>query len=62
VYGPPNVLRNNILTVEAITAAKKILPKDAIVGISASCVEDAVRAVEEGADYLGIGTMFATPT
>jgi thiamine monophosphate synthase len=46
----------------AITAAKKILSKDAIVGISASTVEEAVKAVEEGADYLGIGTLFATPT
>lgn len=43
-------------------AAKKILPKDAIIGISASSVEEALKAVEEGADYLGIGTMFATPT
>lgn len=46
----------------AITAAKKMLSRDAIVGISASTVEEAVRAVEEGADYLGIGTLFATPT
>ncbi|GAM35702.1 thiamine-phosphate dipyrophosphorylase [Talaromyces pinophilus] len=46
----------------SITAAKKILSKDAIVGISASTVEEAVKAVEEGADYLGIGTLFATPT
>lgn len=46
----------------AILAAKKILPKDAIIGISASSVADAAKAVEQGADYLGIGTVFATPT
>ncbi|KAH8696072.1 putative thiamine-phosphate pyrophosphorylase [Talaromyces proteolyticus] len=45
-----------------IRAAKEILGNDKIIGISASCVEDAVKAVQEGADYLGIGTVFATPT
>jgi thiamine-phosphate diphosphorylase/hydroxyethylthiazole kinase len=51
-----------MFSVIAIIAAKKILSKDAIVGISASTVEEAIKAVEEGADYLGIGTLFATPT
>lgn len=54
--------RHLSVVIIAITAAKKILSKDAIVGISASTVEEAVRAVNEGADYLGIGTLFATPT
>ncbi|KAJ5386869.1 hypothetical protein N7509_009410 [Penicillium cosmopolitanum] len=42
--------------------AKKILPKEAIIGISASTLEEAQKAIADGADYLGIGTMFATPT
>ncbi|CAG7945678.1 unnamed protein product [Penicillium salamii] len=42
--------------------AKQLLPKDAIIGISTSTVEEAKKAVADGADYLGIGTMFATPT
>lgn len=42
--------------------AKKVLPQDAIIGISASSVEEAQKAIADGADYLGIGTMFATPT
>ncbi|KAJ5988643.1 hypothetical protein N7481_003853 [Penicillium waksmanii] len=42
--------------------AKKILPKDAIIGISASTLEEAQKAIADGADYLGIGTMFTTPT
>lgn len=42
--------------------AKKILPDNAIIGISASTVDEAKKAIEDGADYLGIGTMFATPT
>ncbi|CAG8190014.1 unnamed protein product [Penicillium olsonii] len=42
--------------------AKQLLPKNAIIGISTSTVEEAKKAVADGADYLGIGTMFATPT
>ncbi|RAK96346.1 bifunctional hydroxyethylthiazole kinase/thiamine-phosphate diphosphorylase [Aspergillus ibericus CBS 121593] len=46
----------------AIEMAKKLLPENAIIGISASSIEEAQKAVAAGADYLGIGTMFATPT
>lgn len=42
--------------------AKKLLPENAIIGISTSSVEEAKKAVADGADYIGIGTMFATPT
>lgn len=42
--------------------AKKLLPKNAIIGISSSSIEEAQKAIADGADYLGIGTMFATPT
>ncbi|KAJ6136396.1 hypothetical protein N7512_001556 [Penicillium capsulatum] len=42
--------------------AKKLLPRDSIIGISASSIEEAEKAVADGADYLGVGTMFATPT
>jgi thiamine-phosphate diphosphorylase/hydroxyethylthiazole kinase len=42
--------------------ARSILPKDAIIGISASTLEEAQKAIADGADYLGICTMFATPT
>ncbi|KAL5334500.1 hypothetical protein BJX70DRAFT_391410 [Aspergillus crustosus] len=45
-----------------ISEARKLLPKEAIIGISASSVEEAQAAVAAGADYLGIGTLFATPT
>lgn len=43
-------------------AAKKLLPKGSIIGISTSTVEEAKKAIADGADYLGIGAMFATPT
>ena len=42
--------------------ARQLMGHSAIIGISANSVRDAQVAVEEGADYLGIGAMFATPT
>ena len=42
--------------------AREILGPDAIVGRSVGTVEEAREAVREGADYLGVGTVFATPT
>lgn len=45
-----------------ISEAKRLLPKETIIGISASNVDEAQAAIEAGADYLGIGTLFATPT
>lgn len=39
-----------------------MLPKDAIVGVTVSSVEEAQTAIAQGADYLGIGTVFATQT
>lgn len=42
--------------------AKKIIPPDMILGISASTVEEAVKAEKDGATYLGIGAMNPTAT
>ena len=44
----------------ACLEARKILGPDAIVGVSAQTVEQAVLAEKEGADYLGVGAIFAT--
>lgn len=41
---------------------RTILGNDKVIGISASTVEDAVRAQRDGADYLGVGAMFPTGT
>ena len=41
---------------------RRILGPDKIVGVSAGCVEEAVRASADGADYLGVGAMYATST
>lgn len=42
--------------------ARRILGPDKIVGVSAATVAEAVQAVADGADYLGVGAMFPTGT
>lgn len=42
--------------------ARDILGPDRILGISASTVEEAVKAEEDGADYIGCGAVFPTST
>ncbi len=41
---------------------RKIIGPDKILGVSASTYEEALKAEQDGADYLGIGAMFATGT
>jgi len=48
--------------VSDLANARKILGKDAIIGVTASSEEEAIRAAEGGAEYLGIGTVYATLT
>lgn len=45
-----------------ILEARRILGPDAIVGRSVGSLREALEAVEEGADYLGAGAVYATPT
>ncbi|KFY37754.1 hypothetical protein V495_06973, partial [Pseudogymnoascus sp. VKM F-4514 (FW-929)] len=45
-----------------IKTARRLLGDSAIIGLTVSTVEEALKGCEEGADYLGIGTIFATPT
>ncbi len=42
--------------------ARSVLGPDVVVGRSAGGVEEALAAVREGADYLGVGAVYATPT
>lgn len=46
----------------ACAEAHRILGPDAIVGVSAQTVEQAVAAEQAGADYLGVGALIPTPT
>lgn len=45
-----------------VKSAKEILGNNAIVGISTHAPEQALKAVADGADYIGVGPVFATPT
>lgn len=45
-----------------VEVARQIIGPRAIIGVSASSVEQAVAAEQGGADYLGIGAMYATGT
>jgi thiamine-phosphate pyrophosphorylase len=42
--------------------ARRLLPTDKIVGCSASTVDEAVLAQEQGADYVGVGSIYPSPT
>lgn len=46
----------------SITSARQILGSDKIIGATVSSISEARIAVERGADYLGIGTLYATNT
>jgi thiamine-phosphate pyrophosphorylase len=43
-----------------VRAARRLLGEDAIIGRSVSTVEEAETAEAEGADYLGVGTVYRT--
>ena len=43
-----------------LTAVKKIVPDNMIVGISAGNLDEALEAERNGADYIGVGALFAT--
>ena len=45
-----------------LQTARKILGPDAIIGVTANNKDEALEAAKDGADYLGIGTVYATPT
>lgn len=44
------------------TVARKTIGADMLLGVSAASINEAVQAVNDGADYLGIGAMFTTGT
>lgn len=75
-YKVPFVINDNIKVALAVDAdgvhigqddmsveeARKLLGDDKIIGVSAHNVEEALKAEEGGADYLGVGAVCATST
>lgn len=45
-----------------VSVARKIIGEDKIIGISAGTLEEALQGEKDGADYLGVGAMYATGT
>jgi thiamine-phosphate pyrophosphorylase len=46
----------------SLTDARRLLGPDAIIGVSCQTWEQARRAEDEGADYIGFGSVFTTKT
>jgi len=46
----------------SIAAAREIVRRECWIGKSTHCIPQAVAAEAEGADYIGFGPLFATPT
>jgi thiamine-phosphate pyrophosphorylase len=45
-----------------VREARKLLGPQTVIGVSTHSVEQALKAVEDGADYLNVGPIFATQT
>jgi len=45
-----------------VAQARKVLPSQMVVGVSTHNIEQARKAVADGADYIALGTVFATQT
>ncbi len=45
-----------------VAVARRVLGPDKVLGVSAARLDEALQAEADGADYLGIGAMFATGT
>ncbi len=45
-----------------IAAARHVLGPRMLIGVSTSRIDEAIRAFDEGADYVGLGPMFASST
>lgn len=75
-YGVPLIINDRIDIALAVDAegvhigqsdipplvARELIGGDKTLGISASTFEEAIRAEEDGADYIGVGAMFSTDT
>ncbi|MHB1462101.1 MAG: thiamine phosphate synthase [Armatimonadota bacterium] len=75
-YGVPLIINDRVDIALAVDAAgvhigqsdlpacivRRIIGDQKILGVSASSLSEALKAQQDGADYLGIGAMFATDT
>lgn len=52
----------SLISHQDIITARQLVGSKMIIGVTVSSLAEAVTAVEAGADYLGIGTVYTTPT
>ena len=45
-----------------VALARTLLPPGTVIGVSCNTPEDVRKAVQDGADYVGIGAVFGTQT
>ena len=45
-----------------VQEARRLVGDEMIIGVSASTVEEAIKAVDDGADYIGVGSIFNPST
>ena len=45
-----------------LKCARSVLGHDYIIGISATCLGEAIEAAKDGADYIGLGPIYPTPS
>ncbi len=45
-----------------VLEARRVLGPDKIVGVSTHSIDQAKKAIADGADYIGVGPVYATPT
>lgn len=43
-----------------VSIAREIMPKDAVIGVTVHNKEEALKAIKDGADNLGVGALFST--
>ena len=60
--GVPFVVNDDVAAARLAGADGVHVGQDAIVGVSVQTVEQALAAQADGADYLGVGAVFGTPT
>ena len=75
-YGVPFIINDSVKVALAVDAdgvhvgqsdmaaqdVRGMIGKDKILGVSVQTVEQAIKAKEAGADYIGVGAMFTTST
>jgi thiamine-phosphate pyrophosphorylase len=45
-----------------VDAVRRVMGEDKLVGVSTHAIEQARKALEDGADYIGVGPVYPTPT